>query len=715
MEFLSRGIPSAVLDAAHPLLAGWLRRLGLDRTGGLANFYTAAELESGAAAMELWQELGGGDDADFPRFASDLDGLVHFAQVQAGQRTRSFAALPEFAFHFERRVRAKREAVQAADLRLQQRDVQRERADVPPLPPHSRLRHRLRRGEPHADGAPAQRDQEDELRRQWVGKLHRVLQELEAPILTIVANSARPEELLASHLGGRRAATLAARTRAWARYRVWLRSAYGVGHHREPHHLLDYLLDRRAEPATRGTLSAVFSMMKFADQVMGIPLEARWSSDANVVAMVNSIIAGAAVSVGGRSRGPAPAPTAGLLIQLERLVCDEGGWAEGRRLAWWILISCWSSLRHDDHRGLSPSSVVEAADGLDFVLDRTKTTGEDKPVKSRRCVVSNRAWLREPHWLAVGWKLWLEHAPRHRDFFLTQTRPDGAAVYRSLSYVEYAGLSRGVIASLQDSDGVALGTDLAHYWRPHSWRSFLPSMAAALGAASDDIRWLSAWKAQSAEAYVRTSRVKTLLMQNNVAQLLKLHSGGADPVGERWALEQVSKHLSERGNDAEEVSRVIKALTEYPGETVTTPLWASLAAPETSGLSQAVDTATKGPALKGGSTTVEGSEASSTEGEQDTAPVSGYIIATSRKGRRCLHKAGLCYRRAGVHYRRYDAVGAERPSTERYDDYCRDCWRQGPPRATGTSAACLGSDTGSSRRTSSSGSDSSSTESGCER
>ncbi len=714
MAVLPRGIPPAVLDAAHPLLADWLRRLGLDRTAGLAHFYTAAELESGAAAMELWQELGGGEDADFPRFASDLDGLVHFAQVQADQRTRGFAASPAFAFHFERRVRARREAIQAAELRLQRHELQRERADVPPLPPHPRHRHRLRRGDLLADGAPGRHEQEEELRRRWIGKLHGVLVELEAPILSIVSSSARPEELLTSHLGGRRAATLAARARAWARYRGWLRAAYGVGHHREAHHLLDYLLDRRAEPATRGTLSAVFSMMKFADQAMGIPLEARWSSDANVVAMVNSIIAGAAVSVGGRSRGPAPAPTAGLLIKLEELVCDDSGWAEGRRLAWWFLISSWSSLRHDDHRGMSPSAVAEAADGLDFVLDRTKTTGEDKPVKSRRCVVSNRAWLREPHWLAVGWKLWQDHAPRQRDFFLTQSRPDGTAIYRSLGYVEYAGLSRGIIANLLDADGEALGTDIAPYWRPHSWRSFVPSMAAALGATSDDIRWLSAWRAQSAEAYVRTSRAKTLLVQNNVAQLLRLHSGGADPVGERYALEQVSKHLSERGNPEEEVSRVVKALVVFPGEAVTTPLWASLAAPETSGLSQAGDTTTTGPALKGGSMTVDGGGVSSTESEQERAQISGYVIATSRKGKRCLHKAGLCYRRAGVHYQRYEVAGSVRPSTERYDDYCRDCWRQGPPRASGSSAACLGSDTGSSRRTSSSGSVSSSAETGNE-
>ncbi len=710
-----RGIPEAVLEASHPLLAGWLRHLGLHLSAGLSNFFTEAELQNGSTALELWQELGGSEDSEFPKFASDLDGLVRFAQVQADQRNRGFAALPAYVFHFERRVRARQETHQAAELRLQRHELQLERANVPPLPLRLRQGHRVRRGDGHPVGLQGRQEQEEEQQRRWIGKLHGVLVELEAPVLNVISSSSRPGELLASHLGGRRAATLAARARAWARYRGWLRAAYGIGHHGAAHHLLDYLLDRRAEPATKGTLSAIFAMMRFADQAMGIPLEARWSSDANVVSMVNSIIAGAAASVGGRSRGPAPAPTAGLLGKLEELVCNDGGCAEGRRLAWWFLVSSWASLRYDDHRGMSPSAVEEAPDGLDFILDRTKTTGEDKPVRTRRCVVSARAWIREPRWLLVGWRLWKEHAPRQRDYFLTQTRPDGTAIYRSLAYVEYAGLSRGIIADLLDDDGIALGTDLAPYWRPHSWRCFVPSMATALGAPADDVRWLSAWKAQSAEAYVRTSRTKTLHIQNNVAQLLRLHSGGADPVGERWALEQVSKHIAARGGTEGEINRVVKALVVFPGEAVTTPLWPSLAAPESSGGQQAAVTTSREPAQKGGPRAVDGGLGSSSESDRERAPASGYVIVTSRKGRRCLHKVGLCYRRAGVHYHRYEAAGADRPSMERYDDYCRDCWRQGPPRGTGTSAACLGSDTGSSRRTSSSGSGSSTTESGDER
>ncbi len=89
-----------------------------------------------------------------------------------------------------------------------------------------------------------------------------------------------------------------------------------------------------------------------------------------------------------------------------------------------------------------------------------------------------------------GWKHWFDHAPRHRDHFLTQARPDGTADCRSLSCVEYAGLSRGIVADLLDADGEALVTGVAPIGGPPV---------------------------------------------------------GASQLGEKCALEQASKHLPERG------------------------------------------------------------------------------------------------------------------------------------------------------------------------
>ncbi len=95
-----------------------------------------------------------------------------------------------------------------------------------------------------------------------------------------------------------------------------------------------------------------------------------------------------------------------------------------------------------------------------------------------------------------------------------------------------------------------------------------------------------------------------------------------------------------------------------------------------------------------------------TDDESAGPQLEGYIVATSRRrGTRCLHKIGLCYRRPNVHYSIFKSCGMKAPPSTEYDMVRRDCWRQ-TPRLGGTFASGWGSDTGSSRRTSSTSSSS---------
>ncbi len=535
------GIPGWFLDAVCQPLAAWVRRLELDRRPGLAHFFTEDELASGAAAMELAGELGLTQEEQFTCLAADLDKLVDFARLQAEQRRRGFAALAEHTFSFERRVRQRRETQQAILDRFRRLDEQRERAAVPALPVRPRRGHRPRRLPP-ADGVPGVHGDEEELKRKaWTGRIYAIMVELDAPILRLVVGSSRPQELLASHLAGRRPGTLAARTRAWEKYRVWLRSTYGVGHHTAPHHVLDYLLDRRAEPCTKWTRSAIHSMQKFADEVLGIPVADRWTSDSGVQALVQGIIAGAS-STSDSSVGPANMPLVGVLVRLEELVCDTEAESTLRLVGWWMCASAWASFRFDDHAGLSPDDVVAHDDGVDMTVRRSKTTGPDKAVRERRTVVAKGAWLVKSHWVVTGLDLWREFAPRKRDFFLTQFKRQGTPQYRALGYSEYSGRMRAVLAGMRDDDGQPLGGAFATFLRPHSWRSFLPSALIALGAPAESLRWLSAWRAQSVDSYVRTSRARTLQLQSSVGNILRLHLGRSDPMSEQRTLADLAEY-----------------------------------------------------------------------------------------------------------------------------------------------------------------------------
>ncbi len=695
-------MPSYFLDSLMPQLAAWVRRLELDRRPGLSGFFTSTELESGSAAMELYAELGTVPEADFARFAGDLDKLVEFSQLQAGVRRRGFATTPEYVFQFERRIREREERRASAEQRLRDLGLQQQRAALPPLPPQPRLGHRHRRPHPPAATAHEREQAEAGRRKKWISKLYEVLLEMDAPVLKLISRSSRPRELLDSHMGGRRAATLAARLRAWARYRQWLRQGFGVGRASAPHHILDYLLDRRAEPCTRGTSSAVFSMFRFVDDALGLPVEERWSVDPVVVMMAKGIIAQAAASVSRRSQGPANAPLVSVLAKLEQTVCDAATPTLHRLLSWWMLVSAWTASRFDDHRGLAPQDVHLVDGRLEAVFKRTKSTGDDKPVRHRHTVVSADAWIVDSSWLSCGWSLWNEKAPRARDFFLVQWNADGNACYKELGYSEYAGRMRGVLSGLKCAQGEPLGSEWATYLRPHSWRCFLPSAAVALGAPADSLKWISAWRAQSSEAYVRTSRVRTLTIQATTAKLIRLHLGGADPVGESQSLERLRKHMDERGCEGAEVERVIESLTIFSNQTSSTSLWNTIAGPTGDGSSMEGADGITAEAV----TDAQVQELASTSEEEATrtAPADGYVVATSRRrGTRCLHRIGLCYRKPGTHYLVYRSYGEIRPPVTDYDVYCKDCWRQ-TSRKGATSAAMLGSDTGSSRRTSSSSS-----------
>ncbi len=687
----SSTIPEAFLSELVPALADWVRGLGLHLRPGLASFFTPGELESGAAAMELHSELGCDEDS-FVKFAQDLDNLVGFAQILAEQRRRGFAMLADHSLHWERLVRRRRESADAAESRFRELDLRRQRAAAPPQSLRPRHEHRHRRGPP-GDGLDRE-ESEDVARKYWVARILRLLQELDAPILGTIAESQRPLELLESHFSGRRSRTLGARVRAWTKYKSWLRQVFGVGYPQAPHHLLDYLLDRRAEPCTRGTLSAVYAMQRFLEHAMGLAEEDKWTSCPRVQGMVKGIIAGASASVSRRSVGPANSPVVEILAKLESLVCEKDAPLDHRILAWWMTASAWSSFRFDDHRGIAPHQIRLSDGDADFVVERSKTTGKDKAVLVRRAVISGEAWFQERHWMQEGLRALMDTVRSPRDYLLPQFGKNGLPLSREIGYAEYAGRMRAVLSQLKDLGGQELGGEFSTFLRPHSWRAFLPSAIIALGGPTEGLRWLSAWKSQSAESYVRTARTRTVSLQATVARLIRLHRGDTDPMGEKYALDGLRAHLLERGCAEEEAERIVMGITAFPGKPATTPLWPAL-------MSEGREAGAPGSSTD--VRAVAGPLADSEEEQQEESRAEGYVIAISRRrGTRCLHKVGLCYRVPGRHYQNYEMCGGSRPGAETYDDFCRDCWRHDKSTRVHTTAEGLGSDTGSSRRTSSS-------------
>ncbi len=178
-------------------------------------------------------------------------------------------------------------------------------------------------------------------------------------------------------------------------------------------------------------------------------------------------------------------------------------------------------------------------------------------------------------------------------------------------------------------------------------------------------------------------------------------------------MDKLWQHMVDRGCASEEVERVVETLRVFPGEVLTTPLWTTIAEPMSSGSSSSAAGVPEPQARKREPRRCQDGDDSSEEPLASDAPIEGYVISISRaKGRRCLHRVGQCYRKPGVHSTTYEAVGINLPSPTSYGDYCRDCWRSDEPaRGRDLDDTRFGSDTGSSRRTSSDSSSSSSTRS----
>ncbi len=200
------------------------------------------------------------------------------------------------------------------------------------------------------------------------------------------------------------------------------------------------------------------------------------------------------------------------------------------------------------------------------------------------------------------------------------------------------------------------------------------------------------------------------MLQATVARLIRLHTGGQDVAGEHGLLDKLWRPMTDRGCTSEEVERVVGALRTFPGEVATTPLWAAVAEPLSGGSPSAAAGAHEASSRKRGDDARHDQEDSSEEHLPEAAPIEGYMISVSRvKGRRCLHRVGQCYRKPGVHYSTFETCGMNLPPPTAYGDYCRDCWKTDEPmRDRSLDEVKYGSDTGSSRRTSSATSTSSS-------
>ncbi len=661
----------AVLRRIHPAFRAWLADHKLDDNLGFASYYSPEELDSGEAAMDMLGELGLEED-HLESLHKDVLLLADSVRGRLRQVHLGFERKEPHDFFYARKRALLDDALQEQLRKVGRAEAQEQKAQAPPPPLRPLFGNRLRRLYALEGDSAARQKAEEAQRKLWMQRLVDGLRSVDAPSIKLAGRSKHADELLELQVGPRRAGTLRLRVRAWAKYRHWLQMSHGLNHPEQPHQFLDYLLDRRSEPCSRGVLSSIVDTMRFVEKAMGLGPEARVTDQDYVRQAVAGILRSTEAKTVDSLRGPARAPVAWCLIELERAVMDEGRAVFDRMLSWWMLTSSWAVLRFDDHRGIGSDGIMVDELGINLHMTRTKTTGRDKAVQSKPGFVAWEAWLAEPQWHRTGLELWSQNAPWQRDYFLVVPAAGGGCRPREMRYTEYAGRMRNVIANLDIPGYGAAGGAVAAFWQPHSWRAFLPSVLAAVGAPPSLLSWLSAWRPQSGAAYVRTQREKTRIMQATVARILRAHLEGDDPIGEASSLAELERHLGDRGVSVEDTAVICAGIRKFMGQPVDEILWPQVR--EDSASAAHADLSADAANAKG--------QPVPSDDEDETYADGEYIISISdgRRVRR-LHRVGLCHRRPGLHYRRYERCGPMLPPPSQYNDHCRDCWKKEGPEA----------------------------------
>ncbi|CAE8672430.1 unnamed protein product [Polarella glacialis] len=376
---------------------------------------------------------------------------------------------------------------------------------------------------------PDQRAAAEETERQrWNQRVCEIIIRNDLPVLMVASTSLDPDRALANCTGRARAKTLRKKVRTWLVIENWLLATFGVGWPAYASQVVDYIEDRAAEPCGKTVPATAISALRYFEKVGEVVCPMADS------ALLLSTVSRLEVQLATNSAPTKKAPLyfLSLLVAMELFVACVDFPLYYRAFAWYKLVKVWASLRSDDCMGLQPCHLKSIAGGIEFLLERTKTSGPGRRVRWLKGYVSSKASITGTGWLATGLIIWQgEGFAFDRDYFLPEPNVDfsgcrakpsdwsstsarSRALFRELRQVKFDG-------STWDWDGVlplVLHPQALLFWTDHSERNVLTSVAAFLNVSKADRDFLGRWSPDGSDDYLRTSRQMVHKVQELVAQ-----------------------------------------------------------------------------------------------------------------------------------------------------------------------------------------------------
>ena len=283
------------------------------------------------------------------------------------------------------------------------------------------------------------------------------------------------------------------------------------------------------QPCAPSKLKSVLHAVSLVEKAGSVPLYERLSSSVLVRKLVDARTA--ELERGMQPTRRAPPILAIMVASLEVKVCDEREPLYFRAFAWSRLFKVWTSSRADDLQGILPEKMVLGSRGLQGVFDRTKTSGAGRKTRWLPFFVSRHAFLVEPNWLEVGFKIWQGPGFNFsRDYLLPL--PDqglNACALRMALYGDMATMAKSLHSTLtkprlrgdkwEASDELIFpeAAVVAHF-REHSERNFMTTLATWAGVDRDRRMYLGRWcVVEMADEYVRSASYVVHALQVHVA------------------------------------------------------------------------------------------------------------------------------------------------------------------------------------------------------
>ncbi|CAE8676146.1 unnamed protein product [Polarella glacialis] len=376
---------------------------------------------------------------------------------------------------------------------------------------------------------PDQRAAAEEVERQrWNLQVCQIVIRSDLPVLKVAATSLDPDRALANCTGRARSKTLRKKVRTWLVIENWLKATFGLEWPTLASQMVDYIEDRATEPCGRTVPATAISALRYFEKVGEV--ECPMADSALLLSTVSRLEVQLATNSAPTKK--APLYFLSLLVSMELFVACVDFPLYYRAFAWYKLVKVWASLRSDDCMGLQPCHLKSIAGGIEFLLERTKTSGPGRRVRWLKGYVSSKASITGNGWLATGLIIWQgEGFAFDRDYFLPEPNVDfsgcrakpsdwsstparSRALFRELRQVKFDG-------STWDWDGVlplVLHSQALLFWTDHSERNVLTSVAAFLNVSKADRDFLGRCSPDGSDDYLRTSRQMVHKVQELVAQ-----------------------------------------------------------------------------------------------------------------------------------------------------------------------------------------------------